>query len=204
MRWRRAVFGTLGILATLAGLALLFVPGFAAGPAAALLDAVEAVGSERVLLAAGLGVIAYLGIGLRTPDADSESDSGTHRFDERATGATETGTTGTQPITASELDEGIQAAIEDGGEPLVVLRERLRTTAVSVHADVIGVPQSDARAAVEGGEWCRDRVATAFLAGPDGPGYSLSATLRLLVVPRRERRRRIERTITAIEGLEYA
>ena len=204
MRWRRVTFGAVGIIATLFGLALLFVPRIATGPATVLLDGVEVVGSERVLLAAGLGLIAYLTVGLRTPDGEAGVDTGTHRFDERREPAPETGTTGSQPITASELDDGIDAAIEDGGEPLAVLRERLRTTAVSVYADVTGAPQSDARAAVEGGEWCRDEVAAAVLAGPDGPSHSLSATLRLLFLPRRERRRRIERTITAIEGLEYA
>lgn len=204
MHWQRAAFGTIGALATLFGLGLLFVPQLTTGPATGLLNAIEQVGSERVLLAAGLGLIAYLGVALRTPDEDSGSDPASHRFDERTVRAAGDATTGHQRITASELDEGIEVAIEDGGESMAAVRERLRATAASVYADVTGVPESDARAAVARGEWCGDRVAAAFLADPDVRDRSLSWTLRLLVVPRRERRRRIERTITAIEELEYA
>lgn len=203
MRWRRAAFGMIGLLATVFALALLFVPRIAAGPVTGLLDAVERVGSERVLLAAGLGLIASLGVALRSPSDETGAEQATRRFDERIERDAGRATTGHQRITASELDEGIEAAVEDGDEALAVLRERLRTAAVSVYADVMAVPESDARAVVAGGEWCRDELPAAFLAGPDGPGHSLSENLRLLVVPRRERRRRIERTITAIEELEY-
>jgi hypothetical protein len=202
MRWRRVAFGGIALLAMVFGLSLLFVPRITAGPVAGLVDAVETVGSERVLFAAGLGLIASLGVALRSPGtgADQATRRSGGRIERDAGGPT----TGHQRITASELDEGIEAAIDDGGEPMAVLRDRLRTTAASVYADVMGVPESEARAAVAGGEWCRDELAAAFLASPDGPGHSLSETLRLLVVPRRERRRRIERTITAIEELEYA
>lgn len=202
MYWRRVAFGGLGAVAALFALGLLFVPGVGSGPAAVLLDVVETAGAERVLLVAGLGLLAYLGVALRMPGGERQAD--THRFEERTEGAVDGITTGEQRITASELDEGIEAAIEGGGEALVVLRHRLRTTAASVYADVTARPTDAAEDAIAGGQWCRDPVAAAFLAGPAGPSHPVSGKLRLLIAPERERRRRIERTISAIEDLEYA
>jgi hypothetical protein len=47
----------------------------------------------------------------------------------------------------------------------------------------------------------RDPVAAAFLAGEGGPEPGLAARVRLWLVPERERARRVERTVRAIEHL---
>lgn len=201
-RWRLG-FGVAGAVATGFGVALLLVPGaVAVGPVDGAVAALETAGTEQVLLAAGFGLVSYLAVALRTPAADPGADEPTRRFERIVERPPGTGPTGTNPIAAAELDEGIDAAIERGGEPLAVLRERLRTTAASVYAEATNAPEEAASAAVERGEWCRDSVAAAFLAGSGGPSHPPVDKLRLLLFPIRERRRRIERTMTAIERLE--
>lgn len=203
MNRHNAVFVTVGAVATVLGLGLLFVPGtLAFGPVGRVLDGIEEAGSERVFLIAGSGVIAYLALALRTPGVDGETSQATRRFEQFVEQPPGTDATESKHITASELDEGIEAAIENGGEAVVVLRERLRTTAAAVYGEVTNTSPETARAAVNRGQWCRDPVAAAFLAGPDGPSHPLAGKIRLLIVPDRERRRRIERTMTAIERLE--
>lgn len=204
MNWGRVAFGGAGAAATALGLALLAVPGIVAvGPVAWLLGAVETVGAESVLLAAGLGVLVSLGFALRTPSSTTP-DAPTRRFDRAVEQPPGTVRAGANRIAAANLDEGIEAGIDRGGEPLAVLRERLRTTAASVYGEVTNTPPEQARAAVDRGEWCSDPVAAAFLSGSGGPTQPPIAKLRLLLFPPRERTRRIERTITAIEELEHA
>lgn len=203
MNVRHAVFGAVGAVAAVFGLGLLFVPELlAVGPVGRVLDSIGEAGSERVFLIAGSGVVAYLALALRSPGDDGDTSRARRRFDQFVEQPPETVAPGGEHITASELEEGIEAAIENGGEGIVVVRERLRTTAVAVYGDVTNTSPETARAAVDRGQWCRDPVAATFLAGPDGPTQSLAARVRLLIVPDRERRRRIERTITAIEQLE--
>jgi hypothetical protein len=49
--------------------------------------------------------------------------------------------------------------------------------------------------------WCSDPLAAAFLAN-SGQSTPLGAQFRLVLFPRRERRRRIERTVAVIEQVQ--
>lgn len=205
MVWIRRLLGAAGALATALGLGLLFVSDlFTVGPVETAIAAVDAAGAQRAFLFVGAGVIAYLAVALRTPrDRTAVGSVADDRFERVVENPPETVDTSDRRLTAADIDDGIESAIEDGGERVVALRQRLRTTAASVYGDVTGTPEGTARAAIDRGQWCHDPVAAAFLAGPEGPSYPLGAKIRLLLIPGNERRRRIERTITAIEQLEY-
>lgn len=204
MSQQQIALAIVGALTTAFGVALLFTPNTVLiGPVEMLVADVENVGQGPVLLVAGIGVIAYLGIALRTTESETDTGQATRRFEQYIEQPPGTVPEDDRRLTASELDEGFTEAIENGGEPLVVLRRHLRTTAASVYADVMNTQTASAQTVVDEGEWCRDPVAAAFLAGSAGPSTPLQGKLRMFLLPRRERRRRIERTITAIEQLEY-
>lgn len=204
MNRQQIAFAIVGALTTAFGLALLFTPNTVLiDPVEMLVEGVETTGQGPVLLLTGIGVIAYLGIALRPTENETESGQATRRFEQYIEQPPGTIPEDDRRLTASDLDEEITEAIENGGESLVVLRRRLRTTAASVYADVMNTQTASAQTVVDQGEWCRDPVAAAFLAGSAGPSTPLQGKLRMFLLPRRERRRRIERTITAIEQLEY-
>ena len=195
MNWHRPVFGGVGVAAILFGIGLLLVPAVSTvGPVAQTLQFVETVGTTRVLLVTGGGLIAYLLVGLRSPEA-SEPDLGADRFapepDPEQSG-----------LAGDRLDQQIQTAIDDGGESFATVRESLRKTAVSVYADAVGCTERQAWLAIERGDWCSDSLVAAFLAGSDGPSPPFAAQVRLFVFSRRERRRRIERTVAVIERVQ--
>lgn len=195
MNWHRPVFGGVGVVAILFGIGLLLAPTVSTiGPVAQTLQFVEAAGTTRVLLVTGAGLLAYLLVGLRSPDA-SESELGVDRFAPEP----EPDQSG---LAGGRLNQQIQTAIDDGGESFATVRESLRGTAVSVYADAVGWSERQAGLAVEQGEWCSDSLVAAFLAGSDGPSLPFAAQVRLFVFPRRERRRRIERTVAVIERVQ--
>lgn len=195
MNWHRPVFGGVGVAAILFGIGLLLAPAVSrVGPVARILQFVEGVGTTRVLLVTGGGLIAYLLVGLRSPDA-SEAELGVDRFAPE----TELEQSG---LAGEQLDQQIQSAINDGGESFATVRESLRQTAVSVYADAVSCAERQAWPAIERGEWCSDSLVAAFLAGRDGPSPPFAAQVRLFVFPRRERRRRIERTVAVIERVQ--
>ena len=95
------------------------------------------------------------------------------------------------------LEASLAAAAEglDGDE----VRTDLRSLATDVVADVEGVSRQAARRRVADGEWTDDRAAAAYLAGKEAP--SLGRRLRSRVRPGATRRRRVERTVRAVEAL---
>ncbi|MXR52524.1 hypothetical protein GRX03_13015 [Halovenus sp. WSH3] len=196
MNWHRSAFGVVGILSILFGIALLFVPAVGSlGAVQSLLERIETVGPTRTLLFTGAGLIGYLLIGLRSPAADREGT--TDQFD-RDPGDSDS----VEGLAGHHLQRQVQTAIEDGSEDFVTVRERLQETAAAVYADLVGCTEQQARTAVSDGTWCNDPLVAAFLAGEDGPATPLGAQVRLFVFPRRERRRRIERTVAVIEEVE--
>jgi len=205
MRPRTALFGVLGTLATGFGVALLFVPDplLALGPVEASVSVAEQMDTTIVGLLAGGVVVASLVVLSRTPagpDQTETQSSADPRFEHASTIPPEQ-TTATTPVAAAGIDSDVQEGVADGGdayyETLVVLYE----TAVSAYAERAGVGLGDARAAVERGAWTDDPVAAVTLAGTDGPSPPLTMQIRLWLVPSRERTRRIERTMAAIEGV---
>jgi len=196
MSWRRPVFGGIGLAAVLFGIGLLLVPAVGSlAPIRVALRYVEAAGTLRILLLTGGGVLGYLLVGLRSPDGTGAATA-VDRFEPAAPEQS-----GPQEgVSGWQLDRQVRAAVTDGGEPFADVRERLRQTAASVYADAVGCSGERARRAVERGEWCSDPLVEAFLSESDGP--SMGAQVRLFVFPRRERRRRIERTVAVIERVQ--
>ena len=196
MNWHRPVFGTVGLVAVLLGLGLLFVPAVSSvGPIQQLLGYVEAAGTTRTLLLTGGGLIGYLVVGLRSPDRSSEEPTidrfETEPVDERPEA---------DGVTGAQFDQQVQTAIDDGGEAFASVREQLQRTATTVYADVVGCAEEQAWQAIEDGTWCSDQLVSAFLS--DRHSLPAGAQLRLIVFPRRERRRRIERTVAVIEQVQ--
>ena len=80
------------------------------------------------------------------------------------------------------------------------IREDLETTVVAVLTGR-GREPSAARAAVDDGSWTTDRVAAAFLGGPDAPGVGLRRRVYAWLFPARAFRGRVERVLDRIEHL---
>lgn len=202
---RRRVFGPLGVVATVLGLLMLLLPGLAAlGPGRLLVDRVAATPFDTVLLIAGGLAVAALVIGTRSSSSADESDRLDRRLATIPTAPPEAVTTGRNQIAAAAFDADIETAVEDGGEPYQRLQSVLELTATSVYADVNGLAREQAAAAVARGTWTTDPVAAALLSDERGPTFDRGRTVRLLVLPAREREERIRRTIATIERLERA
>lgn len=78
------------------------------------------------------------------------------------------------------------------------VREDLEIAVVAVQA-ARGVDADAARAAVESGEWTDDRLAAAFLGGPEAPGVSLWQRAYAWLYPARAFQRRVERVVDVVE-----
>lgn len=204
MKGEQLVFGITGGLLFLFALGLLFFPSLVSvGPVDAVISQIDSVGAERVLLLTGACVVASLLFALRVPThSETGETDAKQRFDQVLEQPPKGVTVGQSRMTGGSLDEAITGAITGGGEPLAAVRSQLQTTAAAVYADIMGVDYDAAREAVERGRWCDDRVVAAFLA-TKGVSQPLTRQLWLILSPTRERRRRIERTITAIEQLEH-
>lgn len=199
MNRQRQFFAGLGLASILFGVGLLLVPAVSSvSPVRQILTVVEAVGTTGMLVLTGGGLVGYLLIGLRSTDR-SDSEGTADRFGAEVA-SEESGPQ--EGVAGYRLDREIQTAVDDGGEAFVAVREQLQQTAASVYADAVGCSEQQAQPAIEGGAWCSDPVAAAFLSGVDGPSTPLGSQFRLFVFPRRERRRRIEQTVAVIERVQ--
>lgn len=210
MRWRIAIFGTLGAVATIAGALLVFAPDLLLGirPVGQTIASLS-TDPKSVMTAAAAVVGLYVLVAARSPSSgfsrpmDSAAEQ---RFDAATTDPPEAVTADRRSMTGAGLDADVRVAVASGGKPLRALRDLLRDLAADAYADdSAGGPQGtggDARRAVETGTWTDDAVAAAFLAGDDGPTPALLSRVRLWLSPERERERRIEATMTAIERLQ--
>jgi len=205
MRRRVALFGTVGVLATAFGLGLLVVPSLfrGIGPFDQFIASVGAVDPRSIMLVAGLVAGLYVIVTARSqPESPSQPSDADQQFEAAISDPPESVTADRSRIAATEIDDEISVAVTVGGTPLQEVRSFLRTTAARTYADVADISQTVALQRIERGEWTDDATATTFLAGPAGPKPTVLARLRLWVMPERERRRRIERSIGAIEQLE--
>ncbi|MEF8786106.1 MAG: hypothetical protein V5A45_09255 [Haloarculaceae archaeon] len=210
MRWRIAIFGTLGAVATVVGAMLVFTPDLLLGiqPVGQTIASLS-TDPKSVMTAAAAVVGLYVLIATRSPSAgwslpmDSDAEQ---RFDAATTDPPEAVTADRRSMTGAGLDADVRVAVASGGEPLRALRDLLRDLAADAYADDFAAgPQEtgvDARQAIETGTWTDDSVAAAFLAGDAGPAPSLLSRVRLWLSPERERERRIEATMRAIERLQ--
>lgn len=187
----------IGLCAMVFGVGVLAVPSLGTiGPLGSLQLSGSVTG--RLLLVAGTAVVGYLLVGLREHPETGEQSAASHRFDRATSNPPEAVRETQQSLRARDID----AAIESGGPAYTALRDHLRESVVAVYTDVHGTTETAARRAVSRGEWCQDRVANRFLASEDGPTPTPTEQLRLLLLPERERCRRIDRTITAIETVQ--
>jgi hypothetical protein len=201
------ILGGLGAVATGLGLALLLVPDLvrAVGPLDTLVETVASADPKLLMLVTGLGVTGYVARAVRSASAPEQagtrSDAG-RRFEAAGSSPPEEVTAQRLALAASTIDGSFEAAIENGGAALHNARAHLVTAATDAYALAAGGSREAAREAVARGTWTDDRVAAMFLADGDGPAPPPSARLSLWLTPRRERRRRIEATVAAIERLE--
>lgn len=179
--------GGFGVLATLFGVGLLVAPGVVnIGPARALTDGLGSADPTQLLLVLG-GVAGLLGaVALRPRPGPTRSNRVTRRFD-AAVERTDDGTDRPGPP--------VERAVREGGEPYRALLSTLADTAADAHAAATDDPPETAERAVRNGTWTDDHLAAGVLAD-DLP---LSARVAGRVAPVRERRRRVERTVRAIE-----
>lgn len=204
MRPRTALFGAIGILSTAVGASLLLVPDVVTGlgPVDAVVSAAGTLDTATVGIFAGVLVVASLFVTARTrsvPTASGSQSSAGPRFEGAATSPPEVATVGAGSLTAAGVDNDIRTAVAEGDDSLEDVRLLLYETVTSVYAERAGVPVPQAGAIVDRGDWTDDPVAAVFLADVDGPDAPLGMRLRLWLTPRRERTRRIERTVAAIE-----
>lgn len=201
MRPRAAVFGTLGVLASGVGIGLLFAPEpvRTIGPVDGAVTALSAVETTTVVFVTGVLVLAALAVTARSPSGSSDRtpSRGTVRFERVSASPPERATASQQSVTAATRDHDIRQAIEEGGAAFEDVRSLLSETAATVYAEQLGISVSGAAEDVARGDWTDDPVAARFLA--DDLPTPLSMRLRRWLIPERERERRIERTVAAIE-----
>lgn len=201
MRPRTALSGAGGVLATAVGAGLLFAPDLllGLGPLDAAVTAFSGVETTTAGLAAGVLVLGAFFLTVRrspTPEREGPPSSLDSRFERAATTPPERATASDQSLTGAAFDHEVRQAIEEGGDAFRDVRSVLYRTATSACAERMAVPESEAATLVDRGEWTDDPVAARFLARGTAP---LSMRLRRWLVPVRERERRIERTVAAIE-----
>lgn len=203
---RRSLLGLLGAALAGAGAVAVFLPGsvLSVGP---VRRAVEAVGGVEptgaVLLASGVAGL-YLAVAARSGGSTETvppEDPADRRFATAAETPPEAVTADRRRLSGADLDAVVDRASEAGGAALQETRGTLARTATDAYAEYAGIERERAREAVRAGTWTRDPVAAAFLAGKGGPDPGLGGRVRLWLVPERERARRIERTVRAIEHL---
>lgn len=173
-----------GVLATLLGVGLLVAPDRVnTGPVESLTARVAATEANTLML--GLAVAAVLLVAVAAwPRSTRDGVADRARPDD--------------PDEDRLLGAAVETAVSGGGDPWGRLRERLVEAAVEAYARRAGVPVADADAAVRSGAWTDDRLAAGVTTGD----HALRAQVRLWSAPERERRRRVERTVTAIERLD--
>jgi len=180
------VFGAVGVTATLLGVGLLVAPGAVnVGPVRAVTDTARSTEPTQLMLV--LGTVAGLLVAVAArPRLGEEPEQATFE------------------TTAERSDEGsnslgpaAETAISEGGERWKELRATLAVAATDAYADAAGVSRSTAETAVTRGTWTDDPLAAGVLAGE----LPVTAAVAAQVLPRRERQRRAERTVTAIERL---
>ncbi|MGB9954637.1 MULTISPECIES: hypothetical protein [unclassified Haloarcula] len=192
MRLRTVVFGTVGLLATAVAASLLFAPT-AAGES--LVAVVGSVAPTTALLTGSLtvGLCAVLAGWLGGLLGGSSPTT----FDVALDSPPEDVTATESRLFAADIDAAIDDAVAGDDAAMDTVTERLTAAATTAYAIGAGVSQASAHQAVRAGTWTDDAVAAALLA-PDEP-QSLLARLRLWLDPESERRRRIRRTVDAIE-----
>jgi hypothetical protein len=209
MSRRVTVFGTLGALATLVAGAFVLAPEpLLSVPA--LRRAVERLSRfdpALVMLGATLLVSLYVALAARSPTSErsfTAVSKAKRQYDRASTNPPEEVTADRRAVAAADLDDDILRAVERGGQRLQSVRQLLGDLAAETYAVRHQTTVTEARDAVATGAWTDDSVAAAFLGDEDGPTPSLVSRIRLWLAPERERARRLDRTLDALDALAEA
>lgn len=195
----RIAAAAVGVAAVVQSAALFFAPD----PVGSVLPVV-AIAETTTLSAAGVRALAFglVGAGCLLWVASS---SGRVRGDDgppepefptlEAAAPDDSGT-----AVGSGFDRNVRETLESVAEGTErdAVRADLRSLAVDVVAHADGCPRQTARRRVADGEWTDDRVAAGYLASE--AVLPLHRRLLARLRPRVSRRRRIERTVVAIEA----
>jgi len=203
----RAVLGTAGVGLTVLGVLAVTNPALVAGtePLASVAAALSDVGFRSLLLAGCVTVGLLLVRVAWGSSGGPQSGDGTdpaERFERLGVAPPERVTAETATPTAARLDAAIDRAIAGDDAALRGVRDRLGAATVDRLVRYAGYAPAAAEEAVATGTWTGDRVAAAFLSDERGPVYAFGSRLRLWIDPAAERRRRLSRTVGAIDALD--
>lgn len=199
MSKRVTIFGTAGVVLTLLAVALAVVPGTEAllGPLGDLLAGED---PTRLLLLLGTLTGGYaVWTAWRRGDSPKATDDATTRYEAAADEPPEAVGVTDRETPGDGFDRRVEAALAGDSRALEPITETLADTARRALVRSRDCSEETARHAVETGSWTDDELAAAFVAGEDGPDYSLWTRLRGWLDPETERRRRIERTVAAVQ-----
>jgi hypothetical protein len=172
-----------------------------------LAETVSEVGVRSLLLSGCVAVGLYLvrAAGRSPEERTLGGDSGpAERFEALLDAPPERVTATRDELTAGALDAQIDGAVAGDDHALAAVRERLADVAAAALTRHTDHTAASAEEAVAAGTWTDDPVAAAFLAGPAGPVFALPARTRRWLDPETERRRRIDRTVRAVEAVAGA
>jgi hypothetical protein len=197
-RRMRAAAGAAGAAAVVWSAALFFAPDAVGAvlPVAAIAESTTlSAGGTRALafVAVGAGCLLWIAASTRGDGRNSQSgvDFPTLEAADPGDGA----------AVGSGFDRNLRVTLEAAaeGDDRDDVRADLRSLAVEALVSVEGCAREAARERVADGEWTDDRVAAAYLAGE--ATEPLPRRLVARVRPRASKRRRVERTVAAVERL---
>ncbi|QLD86347.1 hypothetical protein HWV23_11635 [Natronomonas halophila] len=189
-----ALLAGLGIAGILAGVLLVIAPGFAESLGVGAIASARSVSeaSDRAFWLAALGVCCLLWVARTAGSKTETGDFGAvsrYPIDD-----------GTVPTVGRGFDAAVEAAADAAaeGDDHDDAKETLRSLAADVLVHAEGCSHEAAAERVRRGDWTDDPVAAAYLAqGREAP---FRWRLRTWFRPRRTTKRRIGRTVRAIEA----
>jgi len=186
----RTLVGAVGLLSAAVAFGLVVAPGsfVSIRPVAALTATLPAGKQELLLL--GLGTAA--GVSAVTVAYSVSSDGQAGSLVDRPPETV-------NARTPSRPGRAFDRRLAGETNSMADVRAPLRETAVETLVRRKGLDPTDAKEMIDRGTWTDDRVAAAFLGTPT---QSVGARLRRWLDPDGERRRRVERTIEAIERVK--
>lgn len=194
------LLGVLGALLTVATAAVVFAPDLVADPLAEVAALLESRDPQRLLLALGVLVGVYAGWTAWRGSPDRRGTRGPAAAFEGVGDPPETVTAADRARTGRSLDERVADAAAGDDTALSSVQGTLARTAAAAYGRAADCDADAATRAVETGAWTDDQTAAAFLADEAGPSFSLWARLKEWLDPAAERRRRIDRTVAAVEA----
>lgn len=186
----RPVVGAAGLVVTLLAVGFVLAPDSVRSirPVAVAVSALPTDNPKSLLL--GLGFLVGLGATVLSRSGGGRGIGGDPLVEQPPEAVYSTG----RVRPGSAFDRRL-----DRGEDETAIRQTLRETATDTLVKQAGVDPPQARRAVQTGVWTRDPVVAAFLGTPRQP---LLTRIRGWLDPDGERRRRVERTVAAIEGID--